>query len=207
MRMNDVNLVSQVVNKLEPMSDQRIHLILVGGCSRSGKSTFSQQLADEIRLRHHSAVVLSMDSWIIGVDERPKNSSVKDRYDLPQIVRSVEALLKAQPVQIPIYDVKSRKRLADQRELVCISSGYLILEGVLALSSDKLRQCSQLSIYVDIEDSVRKQRFEIFYSKVKGLSPKEIKDLFAERELDEVAYVKQTRRCADVVYFEKKLTN
>ncbi len=195
----DSAIALQIAERLEPMSDQGIKLILVGGCSRSGKSTLSQNLATEIHNRKHSATVLSMDSWIIGIDGRPEKSSVNERYDMLQIIRDISAILSGEPVTIPTYDAKSRKRLLSRREPVHIASGYLILEGVLALSRDELRQSALLSIYVEIEDSLRKQRFESFYSETKGLSPQEVEEIFCEREAEEVPTVKMTRQYADVI--------
>ncbi len=205
MKLVNIDFIRQVVDALEPMCDQGIKLILVGGCSRAGKSTLSQQLADEICDRGYPSTVLSIDSWIIGIDERPKKSSVLERYDLQQMVRSVELLLQAQTVKIPTYDAKSRQRLVGQEKSLQMSSGYLILEGVLALSCDELRQSAQLSIYVDIEDSLRKQRFESFYSQTKGLSAQEIEDLFCEREVEEVPLIKMTQQYADIHCFQGKI--
>lgn len=200
-----MNSAYQIAEKLEPMNDQKTKMILVGGCSRSGKSTLAQNLAVEIKNRKHFATVLSMDSWIIDVDERPKKSLVTERYDLPRFIRDISGILRSEPVKIPIYDATSRKRLLGREELIHITSGYLILEGVLALACVELRQSALLSIYVEIEDSLRKQRFESFYFETKGLSPQKVEEIFCEREEEEVPTVKMTRSHANVICHSGKL--
>lgn len=198
MKTNHTHVAKRVANILEPMKDRDIQLILVGGCSRSGKSTLSQDLAAEIHTRKHSATVLSMDSWIVDVDQRPKNSSVHERYERARIIHDVRNILNGQQVVIPKYDLKSRKRLLEDGELIQVKSGYLILEGVLALSYDELRHMAALSIYIEVDDSLRQKRFESFY-RSKGLSCKEVEEVFCEREAEEVPTVKNTRRHADLL--------
>lgn len=202
---NDL-VVNQLVSFLEPLSEEGLKLVLIGGCSRSGKSTLSQGIAAEIRAKKYAATVLSLDSWIVGVDRRPEKSTVYQRYDGLQIIQDVRAVLEGKSVVIPVYDAKTRMRVSEQNQFIHIHSGYLILEGVLALAYDELRQLSALSVFVEIDDQVRKQRFKNFYSDIKGLSPDKIDELFNEREIEEVLAVKKTRVNADILIRENQLS-
>lgn len=201
---NDL-VVNQLVSCLEPMCEKGIKLVLIGGCSRSGKSTLSQGIAAEIHTKKYAATVLSLDSWIVGIDQRPEKSTVYQRYDGLQIIQDVKAILEGKSVAIPNYDAKTRMRVSGQNQFIHINSGYLILEGVLALAYDELRQLSALSVFVEIDDQVRKQRFKNFYSDIKGLSPDKIDELFNEREIEEVLAVKKTRVNADILIRENQL--
>ena len=53
-------------------------LILIGGCSRSGKSSWAQKLVWQHRLENKTAVVLCQDDFVKHIDKIPK---IRDRTD------------------------------------------------------------------------------------------------------------------------------
>ena len=66
-----------MVDAFSDLLDKARHarVIVIGGCSRSGKSTLAACLASEL-----DATVLRLDDFLIGVDERKPWMTVKDRY-------------------------------------------------------------------------------------------------------------------------------
>ncbi len=177
------------------------NLILVGGCSRSGKSTVAEKLAKKIAADKVENRIVKIDSWLVSLEKRGPASRVMDRYECEKITQSVKIILKGGVVSPPVYDVNSRRRIAEHgADKIFIKDGVLIAEGVIALALEKLTKKAILKIFVNIPDSVRLQRLKNFYNKVKLLNMAEAMKVINSREKEEVPFVKKTAKYADVIF-------
>lgn len=168
-------------------------LLLIGGCARTGKSTLANALQQAAHQHTASATVIPLDWWIIPASQRPRDSTVLQRYEIPRLLPEIQALLAGNPIFPPVYDPISRERLTEQRpKAVYAPPGWVIVEGVIALGLPGLRAQALAGIYVSIPDSIRKQRLYDFYTDSKGFSEQESWDLIQQREAEEVPWVKAT---------------
>jgi uridine kinase len=174
-------------------------VILVGGCSRSGKSSLAESLKQHFADRKVKAKILGLDAWIVSLEKRKPNSTVLERYDTISAIRAIHELLSGKSVVIPNYDVRSRKQ-AHGDAAMRLQNEILIIEGVVALALEELRLLSSAMIYVEIDDQIRRERFLDFYQNEKGLSFGSAKILLDDREREEVPFVKKTRQFADLVF-------
>ena len=178
-----------------------IALVLVGGCSRSGKTRLVSKLSAKPTASGMGWAVATLDSWLISVEKRKPGSSALARYDTEAIVESLGKLRQRQKIYSPIYDAASRRWIAESSfEPISIKDGILFVEGVIALGIESLVECASLRVFVDIPDGIRMKRLAEFYANVKKLPENEYEDILQERESEEVPFVKGTSLNADVIF-------
>lgn len=187
------------VYDLSRQATSDLSLLLVGGCSRSGKSTLSGMLSERLMAEHVKRVVINLDAWLLGAEQRAPLSSVMERYDCKAIVSCVKGLLEGGVIYPPVYDAVSRRRVAEtSRKGITATSGLVIVEGVIALALNELVDISPLKVFVQVSDEIRIERLFTFYRDVKKLSVSEVETVIAEREREEVPFVKNTAARADI---------
>lgn len=175
-------------------------LVLIGGCSRVGKSWLARMLSGWVETEGVASLVVELDSWIVSVEKR-RGSRVTERYDCAAIVRAVEDLLRGRPTYPPVYDVRSRRRVSDARPTpVQAASGLILAEGTIALALPRLREMATCKIYVSVPDWIRQERLWSFYRDVKQVVAGEAMEILREREAEEVPFVRSTRAYADIVF-------
>jgi uridine kinase len=192
-------ILRRVVDSLLSKEDGHT-VILVGGCSRAGKTTFSKQLAQKIDESGFDVLTVSIDSWLISIDDRIPNSTVVERYDTEGINRALSDLLNKKEVIPPIYDPVTRRRIKEFKgPSLKIQSGAIIIEGTITLALTKLLQKSDLNIFIQTSDITRLKRLIDFYSNNKGLSKNEYKKILLSRENEEIPFIKQSAENAHFI--------
>jgi len=179
-------------------------LILIGGCSRSGKSTLARAIASRFRAGNVPASTVSLDRWLVSVEHRSATSTVLERYDCDAIATSVIALLRGQTVHPPVYDVATRRRVEERSdEGVHLASGVVIAEGVVALGLEMLLPFADACIFTSVKDEVRLSRLREFYTQTKRLTTEAAWSVIRERELEEVPFIQRTSANADFVFVSR----
>jgi len=187
-------------------SSNKLMLILVGGCSRTGKTVLVSKLTENIISSGINTVSVKLDSWLISVENRKEDSSVLERYEIPSIISSIKRLQQGEQIYPPVYDAVSRRRIAESGvDSISITDGILFIEGVVALAIKELVENAAMRIFVDIPDKLRRQRVVNFYSDIKRLDRKEYEDIIKKREKEEVTFIKGTAVNADIIFDGLKL--
>ncbi|OGW81889.1 MAG: hypothetical protein A3G33_05260 [Omnitrophica bacterium RIFCSPLOWO2_12_FULL_44_17] len=198
--LNSANLLYDFVESERLKHIDERMLVLIGGCSRSGKSTVALKLSKKFSDRNIPSQIINLDAWLISIEKRKDNSTVLERYDCEAIEKSVEDLLKGFTIMPPVYDFRTRRRVSETGgNPITLSSGILIAEGVVALALENLCKRASIKIFVDISDIVRLKRLMDFYYESKFLSYNESKTIINEREAEEVPFVKSTAKYADLI--------
>jgi len=181
-------------------------IVLVGGCSQTGKTVLVSKLTKNIISSGINTVSIKLDSWLISVEKRKEDSSVLERYEIPSIISSIKTLQKGEQIYTPVYETESRKRIAESGVVpISLKEGILFVEGVVALAIDELVENAILRIFVDIPDKLRKHRLVNFYSNIKKLDRKEYENIIETREQEEVLFIKRTAISADVIFCGSEL--
>lgn len=128
-------------------------LIIVAGCSGSGKSTVSQEIKQSFTKK--DAQILCMDRFYKRtVAEMPKvkenghpNFDHPDAFDWPLLRKCLKDLLNGKPTMVPHYDYKTHKRL--KKYTLVKPTKIIIFEGVLTLYDDRINNMAELKIFVD----------------------------------------------------------
>ena len=90
-------------------SDEERFLISIAGCSRSGKTTLANRIKTDLGKKRIYSKIIPLDNWLLGVDERNGNETVRQRYRYKKISEDINRLKKGEKVYTRIYDHKTRK--------------------------------------------------------------------------------------------------
>jgi len=128
-------------------------LIIVAGCSGSGKSTVSKTIL--ANFNPGDAQIICLDRFYKkSKTEMPKvgkngpcNYDHPDAFDWTLLRKCLINLLKGKVTSLPVYDyqVQARKKEGE----VFKPSKIIILEGILPLYDDRVTELASLKVYVD----------------------------------------------------------
>ena len=201
-----VEVLSKRIRALLDKSSNKSMIVLVGGCSRTGKTVLVSKLIESAMFSSISAIVVKLDSWLISVEQRNEVSSVLERYEIPSIISSIKRLQQGEKIYPPVYDAVSRRRITESAVApISIREGIIFVEGVVALAIEELVEKAALRIFVGIPDDLRRRRLVKFYSDIKGVERREYEDIIEKREKEEVIFIKRSAVNADMIFDGLKL--
>ena len=189
--------IEEIINSIKEKRSHYPVVVSIAGLARSGKSSFVRLLTQSMQKNDVSNQVLSLDNWIVGVNERTDNMTVRERYKYDEIERDVSNLIKQKKILLKRYDPYSRSTV-NEEPFSLDGSICLIVDGAPALDIEGLRNISDIRVYIDIDEDIRKERFFSFY-KWKDLSDEEIEELYLKRLLDEVLFIQESRKYANII--------
>jgi len=167
-------------------------IILVGGHSRSGKSTFANILRDALIAKGMRAWILGTDRWLRNDQDRAPG--VLGRYDMNSLQNLVNIL--AAPAQrpkilaLPGYHKLKRKQMKAVESVEVTKSDVILIEGVVALGLDTPDTIQSPRFFVEIDESSRKQRVIKEYQ-LRGLTHAEALEIYLARMQDEFPEVER----------------
>ena len=132
-------------------------LISVAGGSASGKTTVVDEIIEA--MEGYDITVLRHDDYYNDQSDLSMEERYKTNYDHPSsldndlLVEHLEALLDNKPIMKPIYDFVLHNR-SDKKELVN-PTNIIVLEGILVLADQRIRNLSDIKIYVESDDDIR----------------------------------------------------
>ena len=132
-------------------------LIGITGGTGSGKSTVSKEIFKSIHEK--DITIIEQDSYYKDQSELTFEERVKTNYDHPFAFDNVllkehlEALLRKETIEKPIYDFENHTR---KKETVRVEPrDIIILEGILILFEPEIRELLDIKIFVDTDSDVR----------------------------------------------------
>lgn len=138
-------------------NDKRPILIGVTGGSGSGKTTVSRKIYQN--LSGHSIMTLQQDSYYKDQADMSMEERTAVNYDHPLafdtdlLIKQLKQLLNYEAIEKPVYDytklTRSTKTVHQEPRDV------LILEGILILDDQRLRDLMDIKVYVDTDDDIR----------------------------------------------------
>jgi uridine kinase len=134
----------------------RPFLIGVAGGSSSGKTTVAERLAE---LAGESSVALiKLDSYYVHLDGTLEqrmafNYDHPDAFDWPLLNDHLAALAAGAAVPVPVYDYVDHNRSGDVR--VVHPARIVVVEGILVLWEQSLRERFDLKVFVDTDADLR----------------------------------------------------
>lgn len=131
-------------------------IILLGGGSSSGKSYISDQVIKNVGKKNITR--LSIDDYYINqdipIEERRKvNYDHPKAFDWDMIRKHVSLLKEGKEIRKPIYDYTILNR-SDKYENVKPNK-LILIEGIMALVDKKLRNLSDLKIFINANPEIR----------------------------------------------------
>jgi uridine kinase len=104
-------------------------------------------------------VLIQQDSYYhdlkhLHLDERATvNFDHPDAVDFNEMCENLQSLIDGQTVQIPMYNFNTHTRTDDTFTIG--NHHIIVLEGILALFDEKIRNMMDIKLYVDTPDDIR----------------------------------------------------
>lgn len=142
---------------------KKLILIGIAGGSGSGKTTLTSELLNEYG--KDKIAVIEQDSYYKDLSHLSLEERRTYNYDHPKAIDitlfqfQLSTLLKGRNINIPIYDFSNHVRLKNTKMIVPLP--VIIVEGILVLYFQELRQLMVIKIYIDTPEDIRfKRRFD-----------------------------------------------
>lgn len=179
-----------------PHETSQPQIVLIGGNSRSGKTHLSRMLELELEEEGLRYFTIHLDDWILPREQRPPNSDVFQNFNADQIAADLPKILQGEILEFPAY---KRHALRPERSVryQYQQEPVIIVEGVIALCDEWLRNQAAVKVYVDCGPEAHRERIATFY-RWKGYDEEAIEALYAQRLLNEYQPIEQFARFADL---------
>ena len=139
------------------MSKNKPIIIGVTGGSGSGKTSVSRAILDHFP--NHSIMMLEHGSYYKDQSHLKFEDRLATNYDHPfafdtdLLIEHLHQLVEYKTIEIPVYDYVKHTR-SDQ-VVVQEPKEVIILEGIMILEDERLREMMDIKIYVDTDDDTR----------------------------------------------------
>jgi len=132
-------------------------VIGIAGGTGSGKTTVAKKIAKKIG--DDKVIILEHDSYykdisqFLGKRIEEINFDHPDALDTKLLIEHVKKLKNYQPIDAPIYDFTTYKRLEQVRRIE--PKDVIIVEGILVFVEKALRELMDIKIFVDTDADER----------------------------------------------------
>lgn len=197
---NNYQLLNEKILNHYISSGKDIILISIGGLSCSGKSTLSKNINDYFSVKNILCRTIHLDNWIIDLDKRTEFGTVRERFDYNGIVDQVTKYIQGQKIVTFSYNSQLRKKTKKKYVVEPIRKGIILVEGVICLDIPKLRNLSDLLVFIRTSEYERFKRFIEFNRYVKKINLERCKELYEQRQKDELPFINSTEIYSDIIY-------
>ncbi|MEH7093817.1 MULTISPECIES: uridine kinase [Neobacillus] len=132
-------------------------VIGVTGGSGSGKTSVTNAIYES--LKDLSILVLEQDYYYKDQQNVPFEQRLKTNYDHPLafdndlLINHIEKLLRYEAIDKPVYDYSIHTR--SDKVIPVEPKEVIILEGILVLEDERLRNLMDIKLYVDTDADLR----------------------------------------------------
>jgi D,D-heptose 1,7-bisphosphate phosphatase len=190
--------ISEKIHKLfYERKNKNPFIISIGGNAKSGKSNFAAYISHKFTQNGLKVLIVELDNWILPEDKRDSCKNVYDRFRINDLITDLAGLLAGRKIGLLSYP-NHPERQAQPLEYRFKDEDIIIIEGIVALSREELRNIPDLKIFLKIDDRTFKTRIKEYYC-WRGKNDDEIKLLLEKREKDEYQLIEKESKFADFV--------
>lgn len=139
-----------------PMERKPVVIGVAGG-SGSGKTSVTKSIYDFFK--GHSILMLEQDYYYKDQAHLPFEERLKTNYDHPLafdndlLIEHIQKLLRYEKINKPVYDYAVHTR---SNEVIAVEpKDVIILEGILVLEDERLRNLMDIKLFVDTDADLR----------------------------------------------------
>ncbi|MBM7097183.1 uridine kinase [Bacillus sp. H-16] len=182
--------------------DKKPIIIGVAGGSGSGKTTVANEVYRQFM--NQSIVMIEQDAYYKNQDHLPMEKRLQTNYDHPLafdndlLLEHLKQLKNSEPVNKPVYDYKNHTRSA---EVIPVEPrDVIILEGILILEDERLRDMMDIKLFVDTDADIRIIRRMMRDINERGRTIDSVIDQYTSvvRPMH-LQFIEPTKRYADVI--------
>ena len=132
-------------------------IIAIAGGSASGKTTVVKEIVE--RLKSVDITVICHDDYYKDQTHLTMEERVKTNYDHPSsldnelLVEHLHKLINGESIDKPEYDFKVHNRMKDTTRIN--PTKVIFVEGILVLEDKKIRDLSDVKIFVNSDEDIR----------------------------------------------------
>ena len=183
------------------MTNKDILFIGIAGGTGSGKTTLAEHVC---RAFGDDIAIIAHDSYYLDQSEKSYEERCLMNYDHPDafetelLCRHLDALSQGESIEVPIYDYTVHNRAKETLRVE--PRRVVVLEGILILADERLRDRLDLKIFVDTDADERILRRIKRDTEARGRSLSSVIDqyLTTVKPMHE-AFVEPNKRYADII--------
>lgn len=177
-------------------------VIGVAGGSGSGKTSVTKAIYESFQ--GHSIMMVQQDYYYKDQSHLPFEERLKTNYDHPLafdnalLIDHLNKLLRYEPIEKPVYDYTIHTRSS---EVIHVEpKDVIILEGILVLEDERLRNLMDIKLFVDTDADLRIIRRLLRDIKDRGRSLESVIEQYENvvRPMHN-QFIEPTKRYADVI--------
>ncbi|GBG04778.1 uridine kinase [Lactobacillus rodentium] len=140
------------------LKSERPIIIGIAGGSGSGKTTIAHEIYNQLH-QNDRILTITQDSYYknndnLSMTERKKiNYDHPDAFDMELLVEQLQNLMNYKAVEMPVYDFTAHTR--SKETIHTEPADIIILEGILVLSDESLRNLMDIKVFVDTDEDIR----------------------------------------------------
>lgn len=175
---------------------------MVAGGSASGKSTVVKEILEKAGL--DEVLIIKHDDYYLDQSDLPLEARYRTNYDHPSsldnllLYEHLKQLLAGHAIEKPTYDfvMHTRSSVIEHVE----PKPIIIIEGILILENEKIRELSDMNLFVELDDDTRFIRRMLRDMRERGRSLESIISQY-ENTVKPMyhKHIKPTKRYADVI--------
>ncbi|PKR79075.1 uridine kinase [Halalkalibacillus sediminis] len=183
------------------MPDKPIVIGVAGGTG-SGKTTVTRAICEHFQ--NTSILMMEQDFYYKDQAHLPFEERLKTNYDHPLafdndlLIEHLEKLLDRQPIEKPVYNYELHTR--SDETLTTEPKEVIIVEGILVLEDERLRDMMDIKVFVDTDSDIRIIRRLMRDIKERGRSIDSVIDQYISvvRPMH-LQFVEPAKRYADII--------
>ncbi|WP_286904370.1 uridine kinase [Clostridium sp. UBA1652] len=177
-------------------------LIGITGGTGSGKSTIAKEIYNNFS--ENRIGMIEQDSYYKDQSHLSMEERVKTNYDHPKafdndlLVEHLAQLIEGKSIDKPIYDFSNHNRKSETIKVD--SKEIIIIEGILVLEDERIRDLLDIKIYVDTDADVRIIRRMVRDIKERGRTVESVIDQYLSVVKPmHLQFTEPTKRYADII--------
>jgi uridine kinase len=182
--------------------DVAAFVIGIAGGTGSGKSTIAKKVVEAVP--PSLVTIIDHDAYYRDHGELSDEARAQLNFDHPGaletelLVDHLAKLRSGAAVDIPIYDFKSHRRLAERRRVT--PTPVIVVEGILVFVEEPLRALMDIKIFVDTDADIRVMRRIRRDMEQRGRSFASIREQYYRTVRPmHLQFVEPSKRWADVI--------
>ncbi|MDQ0161253.1 uridine kinase [Aeribacillus alveayuensis] len=177
-------------------------VIGVAGGTGSGKTSVTKAIYEHFQ--GHSILMLEQDYYYKDQSRLPFEERLKTNYDHPLafdndlLIDHLHKLLNYEPIEKPVYDYALHTR--SDKVIHVEPKDVIILEGILVLEDERLRNLMDIKLFVDTDADIRIIRRILRDIKERGRTIDSVIEQYVSvvRPMHN-QFVEPTKRYADII--------
>ncbi|MFP7169647.1 uridine kinase [Terribacillus sp. 7520-G] len=177
-------------------------IIGVAGGSGSGKTSVTRSIYK--RFTDKTILVIEQDSYYKDQSHLPFEKRLNTNYDHPfafdneLLMQHLQQLGEQKPIEKPIYDYKIHTR--SEETIPVEPKDVIILEGILILEDERLRDMMDIKVFVDTDADLRIIRRLLRDIKERGRTIDSVIEQYVNvvRPMH-LQFIEPTKRYADII--------